>query len=350
MPSALIAPESQERMRAVARWLPEIQTGRYGFECRLGEPEPAADLCVAFFRGNGQREKRAPWEKWLRETQDEATAWRRTAAFMEAWRDPASLLYEGANNVWLEFDTASSREALPGPSLFFNLLVDDSPRISGDEGRQRLWATMEAALIALQGGPMAPGVAGALRRCVEALSDSAQVFLGVMLARRHESVRLCVSWLDASEGVAYLERIGWPGSLAAVNELLDSLSFAPLHFTFVIDVGREIHPVIGLECFLPFVDPPEEVPTAALLDWLVVQGMCLPEKRAALDQFVDRMTTETDPDLWSPGMRAMAGLLAGSACYSVWRGLSHVKITVRPDGPLEAKAYLKVAQRWMRTG
>ncbi len=126
-----------------------------------------------------------------------------------------------------------------------------------------------------------------------------------------------MKFMNADTAAAFLEQIGWPGSLPEATRLLAELESLTPDLAVDLDVGgRGPLPPLGIEFRLE----PERA--AAAIDWLEGQGLCRPERADGLRAF--------------PGRSRVFDL---RMLLEVEREIGHFKITLR-DGGRRAKAYL----------
>ena len=114
-----------------------------------------------------------------------------------------------------------------------------------------------------------------------------------------------------------------------------------------LDVGSEVYPRIGLECYLGAPDGSDWSPTAtAFLDSLAGAGLCVPSKREGLLAWPGEQRVPADSVAPPPGVAERARLLSRAAFTMYRREMNHIKLNFRPGGPLEAKAYVGVVLHW----
>jgi hypothetical protein len=102
------------------------------------------------------------------------------------------------------------------------------------------------------------------------------------------------------------------------------------HFVLAFDVDSrgDIPERMGFECYVQ--DPLAGTePWSGFLDLLQRHGLCLPCKQEGVQDFVGLT-------------RCPDGAITPQAYRALVRTLNHVKLTLHPEGRLEAKAYLSV--------
>jgi len=325
LPPLLVPPESLARIREVARLLPASAVDFFGFECRLGGAPGPTD-CALNLTSEGARmlagRSATPIPPEL-----ERGPWQRIRRFYQAWGDTRQPAYVDAGATWLEFDTEA-----PAPSP--NLLFGYWPRRMGGQ-RTRAWL-LDTILPLLLDAPLSSGLRASLVRCFDACPPETDDFqIGVMLSRGLHAVRLSVFDVPLANVRAFLDRIGWQGPWDRAHEYVEAL--AP-HADFVglaLDVGDQIYPHLGVEPGFtagPWAKQPHLEPRwHGQLQALTDLGLCTPAKRDALLS-------------WVGFQRRPSGDPAEGEAVLL-RGLSHVKITVRPGASPQAKAYFGIAQR-----
>jgi hypothetical protein len=328
LPSALIAPESLPGLRKVANLFPTFAVDFFGFECRLGNGGPGLADCALNLTPDGARLLAGRYPTSLPSLAGEGQngSWSRLRTFYQEWGDTRQPPYADAGCTWLEFDTSAGA---PTPNLLFGYW----PR-QADSRRPPEWLA-DTILPLLLGGPVSPWLRHNLLHCLEARPPETDDFqVGFMLSRPLQVVRLCLFDLPAGEIVPYLERIGWSGSYEELGRCLETFrphaDFLGLH----LDIGETVYPQIGIEpnyvagCWTR--QPQTEPRWHGLFEELLRLGLMTPEQRQALLG-------------WTGHQR----MLLGGHDILLLRGLSHVKVVLRPGAGPVAKVYFGISHRWM---
>lgn len=322
---ALIPADALKRVRSMARRLPS--TPSFAFECRLGEGQRRVDFLTCVTQGWGCDElgalgpgARGPLA---------GPAWERIAAFCKEWE--SSELLRGVSFFWLEFDLPGAVKGSPPP--FPTVCVQPgfrrgqlvkSPGREAEQIRRRTWRTLEV----LSGGPMPRAVERSVARCFEALPPGSGVMhVAPFTVRGADTVRL-VLYMPRRRLPEYLARIGWPGRPAEVEErvmgLLDFSGIVDLY----LDVGERVLEPVGMG--YPVPETPGDPRGPILLDRLVAAGLCTPQKRDGLLQWVGRESA----------------MLPGAQWPSQLLRTASIKLVHRPRQPIEAKAYVELEARF----
>jgi hypothetical protein len=327
----LIAAESIHDMLRVASVLPgALAYGLFGFECRLGDSAPLADLLVCARAADGGRDALLELDSGLHEP-----AWQRVREFAAEWSDSSGPLYDGVDYVWLEFDVAGNGGSVPQPSVFFGVDTHQDQSI------------VEQGLELPLGRALPEYVANNLRACMAALPSDARVaFVGAMLSRDVNSVRLVSSAPSFEQILTYLTRVGWPGSVQEFRHSLEPFSRMSDYVWLNVDVGVSVHPRIGLEFY--FFRPAHADGAAhwhTILDRMVHVGLCTPKKRDALLAYPGSSPVDVQSDLWPDHVGVVFNALRPLGLTGMLRDLHHLKFVYEPDGSIQAKAYLSAAYR-----
>jgi hypothetical protein len=337
IPPELVGAAELDRVLRVAQQLPAAVASWLYLECRLGDEAAGVDLIVGV---------EAPGRDILAGVNPalsfdagllERAEWARVRELCRRWADPASPLHGSIASIWLEFDVGDGGASSDLPGVF----VDFTPATYGEgTAGERAGRALEVmAPLFADGVPR--GMEERLRACYEALPEGAFVpYVGVLLPRGTETVRLCVGGIEPPDLPGYLRAVGWSGSGAALGALAERLAGtregavladpALVH----LDVGAGVGPVVGMEYV--FDRPPQVrgvLPQAAFLDALVAEGLCTPEKRAALARWPGCSLERFAHELWQS---------------LVIRRVNHVKVVFDGERAAQAKGYLSLHHRFHR--
>ena len=318
-PDELLGDLGWEHLLQLAADLPAAAAQHFGFEFRLNDSVPAADFCIEvrpgeavaqhfICRGNAA----APGSA--------AAALGRLVAQIG---DPHAALSQWAHTILLEYDLAEDLHAAPPeqrpePGVFLSLHRQADPALV----RQELADT----LVKAAGWPAQPQEQRAIQRVFAVLPAKADLInAGVLPGRTTRAVRLVVS-IRSADIADFLERLQWPGSIAAVNALVADLRDACSGFALSFDVSSEgLAPRLGLEVFIAG-------------DWYKT-------KRSQWLPLIARLRERG----WCSATKA-EGLRAwprkqliyfNGRLFTTFQGINHIKITIQGDA-IQAKAYTGV--------
>jgi hypothetical protein len=317
----LLPAESIVHIRRVARMLPVGAVDFFGFECRLG-PEIAPADCAFNLTPEGAkmlagRDEAAPPEEL------QYGVWERIREFYSLWADTAETPYADAGSTWFEFDVSSGD---PSPNMLFGYWPGRS------RSRTPAWL-IDTIIPLLLASPISPEFRRNFLHCFETLPAGTSDFqIGVMLSRGIAAVRLCVFDLPQGQVFPWLDRVGWNGPREELRQYMDALrphaDFLGLH----LDVGEQVYPHIGIEpnftagCWSR--QPHREQRWHGQFQQLIELGVMTPEKRQALLSWIGHKS-----------------IVSGGRDTLLLRGLSHLKVVLRPGRPAIAKGYFGIAHR-----
>ena len=325
-PPALLDSAGWERLLGRARRLPlSVIDTHFGFEFHLGETSPHADFAVAVMPGSDL--SRHYIRKGVHAARGSAAS-ALAAAFREQSANPDSYLAHSVAGVALEYDLAgcAPHRPSPPPGIFL------APRNAAPGSRNGFPehgnpAELLAALAAAVGWSGHEGVLRHVERIVEALPETGYIFqAGALPARSPKAFRILVKGVGKEEIPALLERLEWPGPVAAATDVLARLDDLVAYVAVSMDVtarGGGLGPRLGLELYRPLkwhaVDRRGWHPFIARIE---ERGWCLPAKAEGLRSW--------------PGTERLIGR---GEMYLVRQGINHVKVVVERGARTMAKAY-----------
>jgi len=319
---SLISRDNLDRIVDLSRDVPHWQCA--GFECRLGDPSPSADFGIHVRRRDGLA---APGES------ASPDAWRRLEQFSRQWTTARSLLSLAIPAVSLEFDVSDpGAPRRTAPSVFFS--IHPGPRgldrASSESVARDCHVVVRTVLDSL--GVSSRHADETLQRCCRVLLPRVPFLqFGVWLTRSLTTFRVCAPALPLSEIRPVVRELGWLGPADAYAGQWRDLSNFTDRVSLHLDVGERVGPRLGVEVGLAEpsaafnADDPEDT---RFCDYLVDAGMCLPEKRDALFD-------------WVGGFR-LGGAAGLDTSELFLRTISHVKLVYQPCRAPEAKAYIAV--------
>lgn len=331
--SDLVSTEALSHIYTLAQILPPLSNAL--LECRLNASASRLDLSVPLPNSAIN----------LPDTILIHPVWRRCQNLCQDLADTKSSLHRRVDAIWLEFDVDGQPSNVPIPCIGLHL---------NQEAACDFQSLLEMAL-KLLGHPLSSHLESNLHLCFEALpADAKIVFLGAMLSRQSDAVRLIISGIPPAQFSAYLANIGWSGSVNELEEVISSITGFVDNIVLSFDVGDTVFPRIGLECYL--TEPPEYEPRWQLfLDHLVTAGLCTSAKRNALlkwprsEQKVLKGVSQFCKKIWNRIQNAATSVssLVGLPKSEMQPALSIfsrfticLKVVYQPGIPLEAKGYL----------
>ncbi len=307
-------------------------------ECRLGDNNPNVDFSVLAKASDGSRDILAGLSSTnvLPNVIFTNYVWNRIRDFCLHWHEPDSLLAKNIDHIWLEFDVDQQPQNIPLPSFFFNLKY--YPKFSKYQAFQEPTKTIATALSLLLEDSLTPQIKQNLAICCDSLPiESRFLYIGAMLSRPLNAVRVNIIGIPEEELENYLTKIGWTYPIKKLKELIKVISNFVDIIVLNFDIGNTIFPKVGIECELLKKSPHLEPRWQLLLDYLVQTGLCTPEKRDAFLSWHGHSYEESYPEVWSSNVNRELSIL--------FRRLNHIKIVYDPNSYPEAKGYLSFSHK-----
>lgn len=348
----LVSPEALSHIQTLARMLPPLSEAL--LECRLGANTSTVDFSVLATASDGSRDILAGFNSHITLPDIILTnpVWNCIRNFCLHWHEPNSLLSENVALIWLEFDVDGQLPEVPVPSFFFRLKHFRSDHCStrASDITDAQQQTTETALSLLFGGSISPQIKQNLAICLDSLPVGAQfLYIGAMLSRQLEAVRVNVIGISEEKLLAYLTKIGWKYSVSELKEIIQILSGFVDTIVLNFDVGNILFPKIGIECEFLKKNPRIEPRWQLFLDYLVERGLCTPEKRDALLNWPGYSHEKSHPELWPSNLSKVSSFLGARGSSVFFRRLNHIKIVYQPGRSLEAKGYLSFGHAWINS-
>ncbi|MXX69798.1 MAG: hypothetical protein F4Y74_12680 [Gemmatimonadales bacterium] len=326
IPAVLVGGPGWDKLMERTRGLPiSLATAGFGFEFRLHEQEPRADLGLALFQGSRSA---AHFEAWSRSRPEDASAAAVVRLLHEMGREESELRRIAAK-LLLEYDIDPAHHGrFPDPGIFLYPTADALP----DEGTVQ---EPEDLRVLVDAVAMASGweTESAERRHAERLflarPPGAQIGgLGAFPARRR-GLRMAITGIRSTrELTSFLERAGWPGRPATFAPFVSDLEArgAFSHLAAHLDVHPGgVRPDLGVSFYAQDTQWLKDIePWMGIIDGLRAPGLVVQEKLSAL------------AESWA-GVETVFGR---RGLLLVVRGIHHFKVSLVGDRFEEVKAYV----------
>lgn len=321
--SSLISAEALLKIQLLTQSLPPISNGC--FECRLGKDHTRVDFIVGFPRIALK----------LPEIFLTYPVWEAFTDFSRQWTNSKTDLSRIIDRAWLEFDLIDQLSQVPIPCLGFTFNRETFGNLRLRE------IAIESFIKSLKCADLL-SLTSKIGICADHLPQGARIaHIGAMRSRTANAIRLVVKEIPSEQLIDYLKQIGWKNSTDALFRLISNLSERVESIALSFDMGDNIYPRIGLECFFEKQPFDGDLGLQSFLDdYLVKEGLCTPEKRNALLTWPGFCQKADQPDLWPSNLHQIDRLFSAKAFSIFSRTLNHIKIIYLPDSPLSAKAYL----------
>lgn len=327
IPSALIDGPGWDKLVERTNGLPiSLATSGFGFELRLHEREPRADLGLALFEGSRSA---AHFKAWARARPEDASATAVVRLLREMGREGTALRRIAGTKLLLEYDVDPTHDGpFPDPGIFLYPTADELPGAGSVREPEDLGVLADAVAAATGRDPNR-----AERRHAERLflarPPGAQIGgVGAFPARKR-GLRLAITDIgNTHELTSFLKRAGWPGRTSTfapfVSELEARGAFS--HLAAHLDVDPDgVKPHLGVSFYAQDAQWVKDIgPWMGIIDGLRAPGLVVPEKLSAL------------AESWT----GMETVFARRGVLLVVRGIHHFKMSLVGDRFEEVKAYV----------
>lgn len=333
LPKELITQSAIERINEVATLLP--QAPLVIFESHLGKEKLDLDFLVCTTPDYVLNQKLAPLIS-------NYSAWEKVHKFSQAWQRNSenSLLRQGVDSIWLEFDTTRINQKVVIPGIFFaSMEVHANATTSLAEHAEIVWETLDHL--------SSPATKTALfktklTQILQALPKNGRIYaLGGMNGRSSENIRIAICNIHPDTLFPFLEKINWPGNKQAirkiVHNLMPDIDFLNLDF----DLGDTLSPMLGIEFTTRHRFQKDWWQT--LLEQLVANNLCLPSKRDSLLAWQGYSNETHNHKIWPTPLVNTTHLPQPIYGFMI-RFINHIKVVYKPNQPVEAKGYLAMRQ------
>jgi len=339
IPETLISSENLREMQRLASFFTASITSFFGFESRLTSAEAHADYLFAVSSLREERDALANLirKKTLPEKFMNIPEWQNICRFVLEWADPDSLLYQNVLGMWFEFDMVENSSETPIPCIFLHTIP---LRITTEEDTEKISWLTKYALPLVAGKEIPEKIEQNLFRTIQQLPKDALVMdAGVMLSRLTSGVRLLIARMHPDQIIPYLTALGWSEDdqlSKLVKDLEKQVSRLVLHITIT---ENGIDQKIGLECSFAPDKYHLETRWQSFFNYLVKKGLCLPEKKDALLEFIGVDQEDTKRNFDTAVYRPIVKFENNDCSRALVRYISHIKLVYEPDHGLSAKAY-----------
>jgi hypothetical protein len=294
----------------------------FGFESRLGSREAFCDFVLQIKRGSKGAEILAGQSSIasIADQLKEDPFWKKIAQLFAIWTNPEHFLSKMVTDFWLEFDWQGSSYNLT-PNIFFDLKsVNQADRASQWQSIHKVLDIIYNTLFNIS---FPVEMAAMVQSCILNLPANARLhWIGFMVPRKTEAVRLNISGLNPESCFNYLHEINWPGEEDVIRDQVNLFSEKFDFIMYNINIGRDVLPYLGFELFLKEMRRPACSPKhIEAIDFLNTQSLLLNEKKEGLIRFCGRKTV--------------------SWFYPVLylNGINHFKFVYKKNTPPELKGY-----------
>jgi hypothetical protein len=338
LPPALVDSQNAARLRTMAAFLLPTLWG--GFEFRLGKDQPDVDLWQIFMA-----EDRGPLLGYIGDhfsdaAPEEQARWTNMRKMLQYWCDHDTELKDIVHSMALEPRYMSPDAAVPEIPL--GIWFSEKP-----VAVEKLHSTIVTMLHSIVGEGEIPALMQTLRHYMPNLETGVSLrAIGLFFKPEVGRAYIYLRNFNAESLIPYLQEVGWPGPYDEIQKLASWLSSYNEKLDVHFNIGPSLIPRMGIKVFpngygySPHMN--------ALLDDLVIRGLCDPEKRDALKKQPALLTPMKSRFNWPDHLIMESLTRPNPEQGSFYSFLSNIKLVYVPGKPLEAKAYIRFAHMWSR--
>ena len=327
IPPALIDDAGWDGLVERSSGLPiSLATPGFGFELRLHESEPRADLGLMLFYGS---QSAAQFEEWSRSRPEDMSAKAIVGLLQEMGREGTALHRIADAKLMFEYDVDPEHPGpFPDPGIFLYPTADALTDPGLVQEPEDLCAVADAVAAACGWEPNS-----AERRHAEqlflAMPSGVQIGSVGGFPDRRRALRMAVTGIRSTDELtSFLERANWPGQPDALGPFVGEFeargAFAHLVAHLDIDEGG-VRPELGVSYYARDAQWLKDIePWMGVINGLRATGLVVPEKMSAL------------AESWA-GAETVFGR---RGMLLVVRGIHHFKMTLVGDRFEEVKAYV----------
>ncbi len=326
VPTSLV---SRIEWKHLAKRVDGLSTSILGFEFRLGESAPSADLLLGIIPESMAEHAHLSKGQDAPEGSYEAAFTNHMAQVRNGSFPEAALI----TMTILEYDVAAAHgKPYPPPAIFHGILTQSQQESGIRDARAA--GRLAAAIAASIGQPEDVQEIDAVREMIAALPSTGRLtWLGAMPGREPRMIRALFQGLEAGNLINDLYRMGWPGPTETATKVLEIIDGCFKHLTVQLEISAQgVLPRLGLEAyvlkkprssssFANWAAAPNSAPWRPLLSRLENAGLCLSSKARAL--------------LALPGRE----YVFEDGIFEVHKGINHIKISIEGNQACTAKAY-----------
>lgn len=336
----LISSKNLKKIQSLASCFSNPITSFYGFESRLSSRKTCADYLFAVSSMRGEREAlaRLIQEKSLPDEFMAQPEWQNVSRFVLEWVNQDSILHQNVLGMWFEFDIVENSSQTPIPCIFLHTIP---LRMSTESDKEKIHWLTRKALPLITGKDLPEKIQENLFHAIQILPKDALVMdAGVMLSRPTAGIRLIIAKIQPDQIIPYLTNVGWLDENGQLSKLIGDLeqqvSRIVLHITIT---ENGVDQKIGIECSFAPDQYHLETRWRSFLSYLVKQGLCLPEKKNALLEFVGVEQEDRKRSFDTAVFKPTVKIEQDDFSSALVRYISHIKLVYEPNHDLYAKAY-----------
>ncbi|WP_143310056.1 prenyltransferase/squalene oxidase repeat-containing protein [Chitinophaga vietnamensis] len=328
LPQALVSPAQLPLLKTAADFFPPLI--RFGLECRLDHHEQV-DLQLCIRRDEDDLPALSDWvqNKFAGNLEHE-----HISHFFKTWADQLSSYHKNITEVFLELDVLPS--GVKTPLLFFEL----QPGLDDIDRKDVCFTVLKETL----------GEDRSFYDLFETIFHACPppayiAYLGIMFSRDVDVLRVNIKKLPMAAVAPFLEKIGYAWTGPTLDRWISFVHSYADRVTLCIDIGKNVFPKIGFECFWD-KQPPIDTYWRFFIEKI---NTCHHYKKDKIEAILNwdkeifpGQTNDWPEHLWIASLRKPENEFT-----FLKRKLSHLKLSYCPDKEIALKAYLGYGSLWM---
>ncbi|MGN7824379.1 hypothetical protein ACTJJB_29920 [Chitinophaga sp. 22536] len=327
LPQPLVSPAQLALLKKAADFLPPVI--RFGLECRLDSHDQVdLQLCL---RRDDDLHMVYDWFQCRFTGEEEQEMLLR---FLKNWRNPASVCHQNITEIFLELDVLPS--GIKTPLLFFEL----KPGLTLSQTKDFCFFVLRDILGENK------IYFSTLETIFNACSDPAHIgYLGILFSRDAEVLRVNIKKLPFTAVSGFLQQIGYTWTGQALDAWISLIYNYADRITVCVDIGKNVLPQIGFECFWNN-QPHREPYWRAFMETLQGQRLLHQDKVESILNW-DKEIFPGQLNDWPEHLWAASLSRPEHEFTYLKKWASHLKVSYHPDKVIALKAYLGYESLWM---
>ncbi len=265
-----------------------------------------------------------------------SSMWEKILAFHEETLD-GGLFHKiiGGDVFWCEFDSDQMLRSPPLPCIFVDI-IPEHKQTSDKSPSLAMW--ISNVFSRLTSSVNSDHVLVVLERIIATLPLTVRIsHLGVMLSRGKSDLRINLSGWKDKDLISWLSLHGFNDVADRLNEIMRTSPTVLVNPILTIDVAKQIHSRIGIECHPPTRKTNSDVNRWAreILHWLDTQYYIQASQADAILEWTGYKKKRLHYILTPPVKDK-----DGARFIETATDLSHIKLVFDSEKPIEVKAYL----------
>lgn len=327
LPQSLVSPAQLVLLKKAADFFPPLI--RFGLECRFNNQEQVdLQLCI-----RRDEDDLPALSDWFENKFTGAQEREKITHFLKSWADKSSSYHKNITEVFLELDVLPS--GIKAPLLFFEL----QSGLNDINQKDFCFSILKETLGERQ------SFLSLFETIIDACPTPAFIaYLGILFSRDIEVLRINIKKLPVTAVAPFLKKIGYAWTGPTLDRWISFVYSYADRVTLCIDIGKNVFPKIGFECFWDR-QPPTEKYWRYFIEKISRHNHYKEDKIEAIltwdEEIFPGQINDWPEHLW------VASLSKPENEFTfLKKKISHLKLSYCPDKDIELKAYLGYGNLW----